>query len=34
MTFDLKSVFQEALSDPARYGFKFSYPGWLGQRIC
>jgi len=30
LTFDLKSVFQDVFSDPAHYGFKFNYPGWLG----
>jgi len=30
MTFDLRPVFQEMFSDPAHYGFKFNYPGWLG----
>jgi phospholipase/lecithinase/hemolysin len=28
MTFDLKTVFQDAFSDPTRYGFKFAYPAW------
>lgn len=30
MTFDLKPVFEDVFSDPAHYGFKFNYPGWLG----
>jgi lysophospholipase L1-like esterase len=30
MTFDLKSVFQDVFSDPTHYGFKFSYPAWVG----
>jgi hypothetical protein len=29
-TFDLKPVFQEVYSDPGHYGFKFSYPCWIG----
>jgi lysophospholipase L1-like esterase len=29
-TFDLKPIFQEVSSDPSHYGFKFSYPCWLG----
>lgn len=29
-TFDLKPIFQEVYANPAHYGFKFSYPGWLG----
>lgn len=29
MKFDLNSVFQDVFSDPAHYGFKFNYPGWM-----
>jgi lysophospholipase L1-like esterase len=30
LVFDLSSVFQDVFSDPTHYGFKVSYPGWLG----
>jgi lysophospholipase L1-like esterase len=30
LTFDLKPVFQDVFSDPTHYGFKLSYPCWIG----
>jgi lysophospholipase L1-like esterase len=30
LTFDLKPVFEDVFADPAKYGFKFNYPGWRG----
>jgi GDSL-like Lipase/Acylhydrolase len=30
LVFDLKSVFEDVFSDPQRYGFKLSFPCWMG----